>query len=60
MKRKSKYKNAHERLDDQPLEVRDYIYDRLIDNPVADLVEQILTLSKPSQLDSLIKEAKEK
>ena len=56
----NKYKNALERLNAQTQEVQDYCYDRILDNPVADLVEQILTLSKANSLDSLIKEAKEK
>ena len=56
----NKYKNALERLNAQTQEVQDYCYDIILENPVADLVEQILILSKPSQLDGLIKEAKEK
>lgn len=60
MKNKVKYKNALEFLNAQTPEVQDYCLDRLLDTPSKELVDQILELIEPYQLDSLIKEAKEK
>ena len=49
-----KCRNALERLNNLNEDAQIFIWDSLLDQPVADIVEQLLEKLKPSDLDGLV------
>ena len=52
----NKHKNALEWLESLPQEIQDQCWERLLDQPVKELVEQVLELSKPEDFECLVAE----
>ena len=50
------YKNALEWLESLPQEIQDQCWERLLDQPAKELVEQVLELSKPEDFECLVTE----
>lgn len=51
------HKNAWDRLQSLPEENREYILDRIYDNPIREIVEDSLRIHPPEILDSLVEES---
>lgn len=51
-----KFKNAWEYLNSLPQDYQDHVWDDLLDQPVAELVEHLLKVSKPSLIRGIVLE----